>query len=191
MIVLVATVCGCAEHGLREGEGWFARGLEAYRRGAWNEAFGMFTRSIDEYPQHAPSYYYRGLCRLKRLKEKEGTFLEETEAAHADLSEAIAWSGDPSRAYFARAMASAVVGRYKESVQDLLVCTGAASPPDVRRKAHLMLATIYDEKFEDAEGEAIRHYESYVGLGGADPQAAARLAELRRSFSGSSEREPK
>jgi adenylate cyclase len=40
----------------------FARGLDRFRRGQWNEAAGIFRNTLVQFPTDGPSRYYLGLC---------------------------------------------------------------------------------------------------------------------------------
>jgi thioredoxin-like negative regulator of GroEL len=100
------------------------------------------------------------------------------EGALDDLERALEAAPDDYRAFYARAMVYATAARYKEAAQDLLVCVQA---PDkaIKRKAHRRLAQIYDEKFEDLQSEALRHYETYLQMGGDDPECRRRSQDLK------------
>jgi tetratricopeptide (TPR) repeat protein len=116
---------------------------------------------------------YERACAKLRAEPPEAT------SALEDLDRSIElWPGDFA-AYYARAMTYAVLGRYREASQDLLICIRSGDKA-LARKAHFKLARIFDEKFDDLQGPALAHYEKYLQLGGTDPLALRRKEALQK-----------
>jgi tetratricopeptide (TPR) repeat protein len=145
-----------------------------YEAGEYERALLAYGEAIGRNPQDALARYRRACCRL-RLIERDGPREEDIRAALEDLDRAIEASPDDYPAYYARAMAYAVMARYKEAAQDLLVCV-QSQDKNLKRKAHVRLGEIYDEKFEEMQVPALRHYQAAAQLG--DTSVAARLKEL-------------
>jgi tetratricopeptide (TPR) repeat protein len=100
-------------------------------------------------------------------------------AVLGDLDRAIELAPDDYWYYYSRAMALAVMARYREAAQDLLVCVQSKDRV-LNAKAHRRLAQIYDQKFEDMQGPALRHYELYLQMGGDDRESVHRCSELKK-----------
>lgn len=169
--ILFLAACAAAP-GARE------QGIRLYDASEYEKSILHFSRAIDENPEDAEAYYRRACARL-HLLEREAVLSEETvRRIIKDLDRAIEISPDDYRIYYARAMTNAGMARYKEAVSDLLVCIQSQDRA-LRPKAHRRIAQIYDEKFEDMQEPALRHYEAYLQLGGSDPATLRRVAELK------------
>lgn len=68
-------------------------GITAYNSGDLDKAFGYFDRVVNENPEHATGYYYRGLVYLNR---------GDNPKAKADLQKFVAMAPDDERAAEAR-----------------------------------------------------------------------------------------
>lgn len=155
-------------------------GARLYEASEYEKAIAHYSKAIESNPEDAEARYRRACARL-RLIERDGAASEETmRRVLADLDRALELAPDDYRVYYARAMTHAAAARYKEAISDLLVCL-QSKDRTLRPKAHRRIAQIYDEKFEDMQGAALRHYEAYLQMGGNDPHAAARAAELKRA----------
>ncbi len=154
-------------------------GIQRYDAGEYEKAIESFDQTIRRNPEDAEALYKRACCRMK-LMERDGVKVEPARLALDDLDRAIELAPDEYRVYFARAMAYAAQSRFKEAAHDLLVCV-QSQDKRVKQKAHLRLAQIYDEKFEEMQGAALRHYEAYIQMGGQETPVVLRHEELKKS----------
>lgn len=153
-------------------------GVRLYEASEYEKAIIHFSKAIEANPEDSEAHYRRACSRL-HLIERDSVAPEETiREILRDLDRAIELSPDDYRVYYARAMTYAGMARYKEAVSDLLVCL-QSKDRNLRPKAHRRIAQIYDEKFEDMQNAALRHYEAYLQMGGGDPDAISRVSELK------------
>jgi tetratricopeptide (TPR) repeat protein len=142
-------------------------------------ALKTFSRAIERYPDAAEPYYRRGSVRLRMVAL--GDVADETkELARAvdDFGAALQHYPLHFEASFNRGLALAALSRYREAAQDLGQAAQATDVP-LRRDAHAKLAELLEEKFVDMEPQALRHYDSYIELGGRDSEVLARSTSLR------------
>jgi len=170
-VLLVLAACASAP---QSGEG-----LRLYEAGEYDKALVSFSAALKENPEDADAYYRRACCRM-HLMDQNGIQEGTAQQALSDLDRAVEIAPDDYRAYYARAMLYAALARYKESAHDLLVCV-QSQDKTLKRKSHKRLAEIYDEKFEDMQIQALKHYEAYLQMGGLDAAAIKRHAELKKS----------
>jgi tetratricopeptide (TPR) repeat protein len=155
-------------------------GIQLYEAFEYEKAILHLTKAIEANPEDAEAHYRRACSRL-HLIERDSVAPEETiRQVLQDLDRAIEISPDDYRVYYARAMTYAGMARYKESVSDLLVCI-QSKDRNLRPKAHRRIGQIYDEKFEEMQAAALRHYEAYLQMGGNDPQVVTRVTDLKRA----------
>ncbi len=170
LILLMASCAGAQSR---------SEALRLYEAGEFDRSVHHWTLAIHDRQDDAEAYYFRACARL-HLIERGGAATEEAlKQVFKDLDRAIELSPDDYRAYYARGMAHACLARYKEAVRDLLICVQARDR-DLKPKAHRRIGQIYDEKFEHMEEAALRHYESYLQMGGDDPVVARRVEELKK-----------
>jgi tetratricopeptide (TPR) repeat protein len=156
-------------------------GLKFYEAGEFDKALECYSASLKDHPENAEAYYRRACCRM-HLMDRNGVKEEPARQAIEDLDRAVELAPDDYRAYYARAMAYAALARFKEAAHDLLVCV-QSQDKSIKRKAHLRLGQIFDEKFEDMEPQALKHFEAYLQMGGTESRRYEELkkAELERS----------
>ncbi len=151
----------------------FLEGVKAKEEGRYEDAIEELTESLQYHPTYAQAYYHRALSYLK-LRKEEGISVPTRKLidhAFRDFTSAINASPTFSDAYFSRAMVFMSRARYREAVADLLVCC-RYSPRDV--EPHLILARIYETRFEGKMNLAMKHYAQYAELGGTDEDALAK-----------------
>ncbi|MDP6958991.1 MAG: hypothetical protein QF645_09280, partial [Planctomycetota bacterium] len=137
---------------------YFLEGVKAKEEKRYEDAIEVLTESLRYHPTYAQAYYHRALASLK-MRKGEGVSIPTRkliDAAFRDFTSAINASPTFSDAYFSRAMIFLSRARYREAVADLLVCC-RYSPRDV--EPHLILAQIYETRFEGKIGLAMNHYE--------------------------------
>ena len=152
---------------------YFLEGVKAKEEKRYDDAIEVFTESLKYHPTYAQAYYHRALASLK-MRKREGVSIPTRkliDAAFRDFTSAINASPTFSDAYFSRAMIFLSRARYREAVADLLVCC-RYSPRDV--EPHLILAQIYETRFEGKAVLAMNHYVQYADLGGTDEAALAK-----------------
>ena len=152
---------------------YFLEGVKAKAEGRYEDAIESFTESLKYHPTYAQAYYHRALSSLK-MRKMEGVAIPTRkliDASFRDFTSAINASPTFSDAYFSRAMIFLSRARYREAVADLLVCC-RYSPRDV--DPHLILAKIYETRFEGKAVLAMNHYIQYAELGGTDEEALAK-----------------
>jgi tetratricopeptide (TPR) repeat protein len=157
----------------------YQEGVVALDEGDLTRAIGCFTDALRVHPIYADALYRRGSARLKLVLQGDATLeSQEIEKAIEDLGRALTLYPLHFEAAYNRALALAALGRYRETARDLDL---VLQSPDVelKREAHLKLGLIYEEKFEDMQPQAVRHYEKYLELGGKETQAFERIVALR------------
>lgn len=182
LIVLFLAGCASTETTLdpEAAKEYFREGTKAKREGRNGEAIEAFTESLRYYPTYAQAYYHRALSFLKLRKSEDAGIptRQLIDSALRDFTSAINASPTFSDAYFSRAMILVSRARYRKAVADLLVVC-RYSPRDV--EPHLILAGIYETRFEGKAVLAMNHYVKYAELGGTDEDALAK-AEAWKSL---------
>jgi tetratricopeptide (TPR) repeat protein len=158
----------------------FELGKERYEKRDYPQAIEQFTLELKRDPHNADAHHLRGMCRLLMIESDGFVTDARIRSALADLDRAIELSPDSYSYYYTRAMAHAVMARYRDAVSDLLVCI-QSKDRELAPKAHRRLAQIYDDKFEGMQDLALRHYEVYLQMGGDDSTAARRCAALKKT----------
>lgn len=184
LLAVAAATGACAsarERDVEVSKTFFEKGRAAYKAGKYEEAVRLFDQACAYNPSHASAHYWRGKARLKQIDAGDGSnYIQRTYRAIDDFTRAVKivpFFG----AYFHRAIAFATLARYRDAARDLLNHCLALRPQD--RMANLLLARVYDEGFVGKEEEAIRYYQAYLDLSGAqaDPWVRRRVKELKEA----------
>lgn len=181
--VLVLSLLGaCAAvppTGLELAQPHYEEGMAAMQQGDLSSAIRYFSEALRIHPTYPDALFRRGSARLKLVLRGDATLeSQEIERAVDDLGRALSLYPLHYEAAFNRALALAALGRYRETARDLDLALGSPEV-ELQREAHLKLGMIYEEKFEDMQPQAIRHYEKYLELGGKASLASERVLALR------------
>jgi tetratricopeptide (TPR) repeat protein len=141
-------------------------GIDLMKQGKLDDAIKAFSDAIGAKPDYTDAYYYRGNAHLKK---------DEKTLAFADYSKVIDLDAAYTKAYYNRGITCASLGRIKDAAADFLKVL-QIRPNDA--DAHLALARIYDEYFENQKRLALDHYMKYIENGGDDRNAHRRIMEL-------------
>lgn len=180
--LILLFVAGCASSELKldpkKAREYYREGVEAGDQGRFREAIEAFTESLRYHPSYAVAYYSRAWSWLQLRKSGETSIptRQLIDRALSDYGSAISANPTFSDAYFSRAMIHLSRAQYRGAVADLLVCC-RYSPRDV--EPHLLLAQIYETRFEGKTVLAMNHYEQYAELGGTDEDAIAKAKAWR------------
>jgi len=186
LALLLASCAAAARAPQEDQKALLLEGDAAMTAGRPQEALDSFTHAIERFPDAAEPYYRRGSLRI-RIVALGGMADEVGELGRAveDFGAALQHYPLHFEASYNRGLALAALSRYREAAQDL---GQAAQATDVslRRDAHAKLAELLEEKFVDMEAQALRHYDSYIELGGRDSEVLARSTSLRDKVRGAS-----
>lgn len=141
-------------------------------------AVSLYTASISANSEYAETWYRRGnvYAGMVSQPESERPSRELLELANGDFTEAIRLNPAHYEAHFNRAMIGLKYARYREAVKDLLQCAAIRTKDP---EPHLLLAKLYEEKFEDRQVAAMEHCEKYVDLGGTDDGIREKVRQWR------------
>jgi tetratricopeptide (TPR) repeat protein len=172
--LLAACASPAKDVGARRANELLEEGREAAKRGDQFRAVELYTRAILVYPELTEAYFERGnseiALRLTRDADIDGRTFEDR--ALSDYSMAITRSPGFADALFNRAMVYICRAMYRQAAEDLLrVIDLKKTDPE----PHLILAQLYDTRFDDRKVAANDHYEQYVDLGGMDDQVRERV----------------
>jgi hypothetical protein len=171
---LAACASSSKDVGARRANELLEEGREAAKKGDQFRAVELYTRAILVYPELTEAYFERGnseiALRLNRDADIDGRTYEDR--ALSDYSMAITRSPGFADAAFNRAMVYVCRAMYRQAAEDLLrVIDLKKTDPE----PHLILAQLYDSRFDDRKAAANDHYEKYVDLGGMDEQIRERV----------------
>lgn len=158
----------------------FASADEAYKNGDYHRAMELLDQAVRLNPNYAEAYVKRGAVRLDRAYSPQANghnYVQEIDASIDDFTMAARIFPIYYEAYFNRALAYGAKRQYKAAAQDLVNYCLKLRPSD--KEAHLWLAKVYDEGWEDKQPLVIRHIEKYLELGGTDEWARKRLDEFK------------
>lgn len=161
-----------------EAQTHYEAALRAYRAADYDRAMSELDAAIAAWSGFGEAYLLRGKTRMRRIDASNAPGPQETEAAIEDFTRASKVLPMVSDIYYHRAVALASLARFRDAARDLLDYCLKLAPND--RDAVLLLARVYDRGFEGKEADALRYYEQYLSLGGRDPEAQRRRAELSR-----------
>lgn len=186
-LALAVLLAGCATSGSSarpseartEAPPSYMDGRDLYDQGMYVEAADEFEAATREAPDYAASYLWFGTCHLRMASMRERPFSieEHAERAAYALTQAIRLNPQDKRPFRNRALAYVHLRRFYDAAADLLHIVTVLDPRD--GDSHLMLAQIYDEKYEGMEVRALEHYERYLSLGGNDEGVRRRVERLR------------
>ncbi len=175
LILLLLAACGSTKTTLdpdaaRES---YLEGMEAEKDGQHEDAIEAFTEALRYHPSYADAYYARAWSwlQIRKTGKTEIPTRKLVDQAISDYSSAISANPTFSDAYFSRAMIFLSRARYRKAVADLLVCC-RYTPRDT--EPHLLLAQIYETRFEGKTALAMKHYVKYAELGGTNEAAVAK-----------------
>jgi len=189
---LAACASSSKDTGLRRANELLEEGREAAKKGDQFRAVELYSRAILVHPELTEAYFERGnseiALRLTRDADIDGRTYEDR--ALSDYSMAITRSPGFADALFNRAMVYISRAMYRQAAEDLLrVIDLKKTDPE----PHLVLAQLYDTRFDDRKVAANDHYEQYVDLGGMDEPIRERVKlwkELKKQMASAQKAKP-
>ncbi len=154
------------------------RGDSAFAARDWKGALALYDDAAEANPQAAETFWKRGNVRVELYHDpgEEGRTREHLERATWDYTRAVQLNPAYYEAYFNRAMLAMKFAKFREAVGDLLQCCQLRPKES---EPHLLVAKVYEEKFEDRQVQALDHYEKYVELGGSDDEVREKVRKWR------------
>lgn len=179
---IICVAVGCAANGTTiDVKTTSADAEKAYAAQNYPDAVELYTKIITADPKNYFAIYRRGISHLQ-LSDLKGQSLEEKQmhfgSAIRDLTMSVEIFPTVD-ALFNRGIALVLYGRYKDAVADFMECK-KLSPKDP--EIYLVMARLYEEKFDSQELKAIENYKAYFDNGGTDSAARAAYLGLLEKF---------